>query len=166
MERCVILNGDYTFLNTVSWKRAVALLIKGKTEVLKYGERTVRAENYETKVPLVMRLIKIIRMIYKNKVPWSRKNVLIRDQYKCIYCGTKQNLTIDHVLPASRGGKSTFENCVAACQNCNSKKGRRTPSEANMTMSHRPFSPTISEFFRLKMNQLGILKLLEDEGIF
>jgi len=107
MERCVILNGDYTFLNVVSWKRAICLMVKEKAEVLKFSDQVLRSGEGEivTHVPLVMRLIKIIRMIYKNKVPFTKKNVFVRDGYKCGYCGSKQELTIDHIIPTSRGGK-------------------------------------------------------------
>lgn len=166
MERCIVLNGDYTFLNTVSWKRAVRLLMQGKTEVLKYGTDVIRSEGLEIKIPLVMRLIKIIRMIYRSKVPFSKKNVLIRDGYKCAYCNTDKDLTMDHVLPSSKGGRSNFDNCVAACKTCNGKKGDRTPSQAHMPLLRRPYSPTISEFLRIRMNQLGINKFLEEVGVF
>ena len=113
MERCIILNGDYSYLNVVSWKRAVCLLIKGKTEVLKWSDNVARNADGEEvmKIPLVMRLIKIVRMIYKNKVPYSKRNIFVRDGYQCMYCGTRKKvkLTIDHVIPQSRGGKSNFE---------------------------------------------------------
>ena len=133
MNRCVVLNGDYTFLNTVDWKRALCLVMKGKTEVLKYAKDVIRrADGSEIRVPLVMKLIKVIRLIYRNKVPFTKKNVLIRDGFKCQYCGSSQELTIDHIIPSSRGGKNTFENCIAACKPCNNKKNNRTPREAHM----------------------------------
>ena len=79
MERCVVLNGDYSFLNVVNWKRAICLIIKGKTEVLKYSDTEIRNGVGTTimKIPLVMRLIKFIRTIYRNKVPFSKNNVFI-----------------------------------------------------------------------------------------
>ena len=168
MERCVILNGDYTFLNVVDWKRAIRLMIKQKAEVLKFSSRAIRNSEGKivTYVPLVMRLIKIIRMIYKNKVPFTKKNVFVRDKYKCGYCGSKNDLTIDHIIPSSRGGKNNFDNCITACRPCNNKKDRRTPSEAKMYLSHQPYAPTISEFIRLKMKQLKIDKFLEEIGVY
>ena len=168
METCVILNGDYTFLNVVNWKRAICLMVKKKVEVLKFSDTVVRNGEGEiiTHVPLVMRLMKIIRMIYKNKVPFSKKNIFVRDKYKCAYCGGGHELTIDHIMPGSRGGKSNFDNCVTACKPCNNRKGRRTPSESKMFLSHQPYAPTISEFIRLKMKQLGIDKFLEDIGVY
>lgn len=169
MDRCIILNGDYTFLNTVSWKRAVCLLMKEKAEVLKFSEKVLRngAGIVVTRVPLVMKLIKLIRSIYKSKVPFSKRNVFVRDKFRCVYCGIDDmRLTIDHVIPISQGGRTSFDNCVASCKPCNSKKGNRTPSEAKMFMNRRPYTPTISEFIRLKMKQLGIDKLLVDLGVY
>jgi len=167
MERVIVLNGDYTFLNIVSWKRAVALILKGKTEVLKYSERSIHLmDGSEFKLPLVMRLIKIIRMVYRNRVPFSKKNIMIRDGYKCGYCGTNRELTIDHIIPSSRGGKNTWENCVTACRDCNNKKGRRTPNEAKMYLQTKTYAPTIMEFFRIKMKNLGIDIVLKDLGVY
>jgi len=167
MERCIVLNGDYTFLNTVNWKRAMCLWIKGKVEILKYAKNTLRcADGSEMKIPLVMRLIKIIRMIYKNKVPYTKRNVLVRDGYECLYCGSTRDLTIDHIIPTSRGGKSTFENCVSACRPCNNSKGNRTPNEAKMFLIKIPTTPTISEFFRIKMKNLGMDKYLKELGVY
>lgn len=168
MPRTVILNGDYTFLNLVDWKRAVRLMVKQKAEVLKFSDTVLRNGEGKviTKVPLVMRLIKIIRMIYRHKVPFSKKNVFVRDKFKCGYCGSSKNLTVDHIIPTSRGGKSTFDNCMTACKPCNNKKDRRLPSEAKMHLTHQPYTPTISEFIRLKMKQLKIDKFLEEIGVY
>jgi 5-methylcytosine-specific restriction endonuclease McrA len=168
MERCVVLNGDYSFLNTVNWKRAICLIIKEKAEMLKASTRTV--QNCEGtvcfQVPLVIKLIKVVRLIYKNKVPFSKRNIMVRDGFRCVYCGNRSRLTIDHVIPASQGGKNNFENCVTACQPCNNKKGNRTPREANMFMKKQPHAPTISEFIRMKMKQLGVEKFLKELGVY
>jgi len=169
MDSCIILNADYTFLNIVSWQKAITLMIKGKTEVLKYTEKLVR--NFERtiimKIPAVMRLINIIRIIYRNKVPFNKRNVIVRDEFECVYCGAKpKSLTVDHVVPLSRGGKSEFENCVAACKECNTKKGNKLPSEANMYFKRKPFQPTIAEFLRLKLKKLGLDVVLKELGIY
>jgi len=168
VDRCIILNSDYTFLNTVTWKRAVCLIMKGKTQVLKYSERVVRnSSGIVMKIPLVMKLVKLVRSIYKSKVPFTKKNVFIRDKFRCVYCDTKDvRLTIDHVVPVSKGGRTNFDNCVASCKPCNSNKGNRTPSEARMFMKKRPYTPTIAEFIRLKMKQLGIDRFLVDLGVY
>ncbi len=168
MTQCVLLNADYSFLNIVDWKRAMCLLVKSKVQVLKYSERIIRtAEGAIIKVPAVMRLIKLIRALYRNRVPFSKKNILIRDGFKCAYCGTdKFKLTIDHIIPKARGGKTTFENCVASCKACNNSKGSKTPKEADMYLKVKAYQPTISEFLRLKVRKLGINDILKDFGIY
>ena len=107
-------------------------------------------------------------MIYKNKVPYSKRNIFVRDGYRCMYCGSKDNgkLTVDHVIPQSKGGRSTFENCVAACRPCNLKKGHRIPSEAKMFMKRQPYAPTIYEFIRLKMKYYKIDEFLKELGVY
>lgn len=164
MDRCIILNADFSFLSIVNWRKALCLLIKGKTEVLKYSDQVIRNGEGEivTKLPLVMKLLKIVRMIYRNKVPFSKRNVMIRDGFKCAYCGAKDNLTIDHVVPSARGGKTNFENCVSACLPCNNHKRNRTPSEANMFLKKRPYAPTISEFIQIKIKQYKFDEILAD----
>ena len=168
MTHCVLLNADYTFLNLVNWKRAVCLMAKGKVEVVKDSKRIIRnCSGMEFKVPAVMRLIKLIRTIYRSSVTFTKRNILIRDRFKCAYCGARrEKLSIDHIIPKSRGGKMTFENCVAACRPCNLKKGGRTPSEARMYLKVRPTQPTISEFLRLKFVNLGIHDILRELGVF
>ena len=165
---CVLLNADYTFLNLVNWKRAICLMAKGKVEVVKDSPKTIRnADGAEVKIPAVMRLIKLIRTIYRTSVAFTKRNVLIRDHFRCAYCGaSKEKLSIDHIIPKSKGGKMTFENCVAACRACNLKKGGRTPSEARMFLKIKPFQPTISEFLRLKFENLGIHDVLRELGVF
>jgi len=167
MQRCVILNGDYSYLNTVSWQKAMKLLVKGKATVVKYADMIVKtAEDAIMKVPAVLKLIKIIRTIYRTRVPFSKKNVMIRDGFKCVYCGKVTGLTIDHVIPVSRGGKSSFENCVTACKECNGKKGNKLPSEARMFLKKKPVAPTISEFTRIKAVKAGIYDLLKELGVY
>jgi 5-methylcytosine-specific restriction endonuclease McrA len=165
----ILLNADYSFLGSVDWERAVTLVTKKKVEVLKNSGRLIR--NFEGTVkmyvPLVMKLIKLVRTLYRTRVPWSKRNVIIRDKFTCAYCGTHQKkLTIDHIIPSSRGGKSTFENCVAACKKCNSKKGNKTPREINMYPRHKAYQPTISEFMSMKLKSSGIDKMLKEFGIY
>ena len=168
MTQCVLLNADYTFLNVVDWKKAMRLLIKDKITVLRYSKRIVKtAEGVVMKIPAVMKLIKLIRTLYRTRVPFSKRNVFVRDGFKCAYCSAKKDkLTIDHIIPRSRGGKTDFENCVAACKSCNNKKGNKTPSEVNMYLKVKAYQPTISEFLRLKVKKLGITEVLKGFGIY
>ena len=161
---CVVLNADYSFLNVISTKKAMCLVSKGKTEVLKYGKEVYRtASGMIFKLPMVMRLVKLVRTVYKARVPFSKKNVMVRDGFVCAYCGKKgMRLTIDHIVPKANGGKSTFENCVASCKPCNSRKGHKSCSEAKMYPKVRAQQPTVMQFLNLKMKALGIGKVLED----
>ena len=164
MASVVILNADYTYLNTVSIKKALCLLAKDKTEVLKYSKIVFRtAMGLVMKIPSIMRLIKLIRTLYKARVPFSKKNVMVRDGFKCAYCRVSDvRLTIDHIVPKTRGGKSTFENCVASCKPCNSRKGHKSCSEARMYPKVRAHQPTVMEFLQLKMKAQGINKIIEE----
>lgn len=165
MERVILLNSDYSFLNTIHWKKAMRLLSKGKVEVLKATERILRSSDrtWEMYIPKILRLVKLVRSIYKAKVPWNKKNVIVRDKSICQFCGKKERkMTVDHVIPSSRGGKSTFENCVCSCKLCNNIKGDKTPSEAQMSLKRRPWQPTIMEFINIKMKTLGIDKILKE----
>jgi 5-methylcytosine-specific restriction endonuclease McrA len=166
MEKVILLNSDFNYLGVVNWKKAMRLIAKGKVEVLKTTDKIIGTanKNIEIFLPKVIKLIKLARQVYKSKIPYSKKNVLIRDKYTCQYCGNKSKkyMTIDHVIPSSRGGKSSFENCVASCKDCNSKKNNCTPSECKMPLRRQPFRPTIMEFITIKMKELGVDKVLAD----
>ena len=168
MTQCILLNADYTFLNVVDWKRAMCLMAKEKVKVLKHSERIIRTgEGVIKKIPAVLRLIKLIRTLYRTRVPFSKRNVLIRDGFKCAYCRNESKpLTIDHIIPKSRGGLTTFENCVSACRTCNNRKSNRTPSEAKMFIKVKAYQPTISEFLMMKVRKLGINDVLKGLGIY
>jgi len=169
MQRVILLNSDYSYLNTIGWKTAMRLLSKGKVETLKATDRVLKSieGKWEIVMPAVLRLIKLVRTVYRTKVPYSKRNVIHRDLFRCQYCGIKdKKMTIDHVLPQSRGGKSTFENCVAACKPCNNSKGDRTPSEAKMKLRKQPSQPTIMEFLTLRMKALGVDALLKEYGVY
>jgi len=168
MTHCILLNADYSFLNVVNWQKAMCLMSKDKVQVLTYSQRIVRtAGGLLLKVPAVVRLIKLIRSLYRSRVPFSKANILVRDGYRCAYCGSKrEKLTLDHIIPKSRGGSSTFENCVASCRPCNNHKGCRTPREAGMVLQIRSYQPTIAEFLQIKVRNLGINRVLKDLGIY
>jgi len=112
MSHCVLLNADYSFLNVIEWKRAMCMVAKGKVQVLQYSDRIIRcAEGVVFKLPAVLKLTKLIRIVYRSRVPFSKRNVFIRDGLRCAYCGGERvKLTIDHIIPKSRGGGTTFEN--------------------------------------------------------
>jgi 5-methylcytosine-specific restriction endonuclease McrA len=95
-------------------------------------------------MPLVIRLVYYVRIPHRLSLPVTRRTVLARDHYTCQYCGrqpSRKDLTVDHVLPRSRGGHTAWENVVAACQRCNGRKGNRTPEEAGMSLLSPPVRP-------------------------
>lgn len=164
---CVLLNGDYTFLGLIDWKKAMKLVFSEKVKVLKYSDRIVKGVEKVFRTPAVLVLMKVVRSVYKGKVPFSKKNVLIRDRFSCAYCGRSgKRLTVDHVIPRSKGGKTDFDNCVACCRDCNNKKGSKTPRQAGMFLVRRPYHPTISEFIRIRLKQTGVYDMLVEIGIF
>lgn len=165
----VVLNADYSYLNTVQWQKAIKMIEKRKVEVLKESEKTIRnyEGTWERKIPLVLKLVYMVRTVYRNKIPYSPKNLYIRDRHTCQYCGARQDLTIDHVLPRSRGGKTTFKNCVVSCKTCNIiKKRNRTPEEAGMKLKRQPYEPTVMEFLTYKMKSTGVYKFLKEINVY
>lgn len=164
MTHCILLNQDFSFLNVLNWKRAMCLVVKEKVKVLAYSDKTIQTgEGDRVQIPAVVQLVKLIRTVYRARVPYTKRNVLIRDGFKCAYCGSSRGkLTVDHVIPRARGGADSFENCVSCCKTCNNIKGCRTPREAGMTLRVRPYQPTISEFLRLRAMKLGIHDLIKD----
>ncbi|RME49013.1 MAG: HNH endonuclease [Chloroflexi bacterium] len=144
MNSVLVLNATYEPLNVVSVRRAVVLLLKEKAELVEAAEARLRAEHIEFPVPLVIRLVTYVRVPRRFNLPVSRRTVLSRDDYTCQYCGAqpgKSELTIDHVLPRSRGGDHSWENVVTACGPCNRRKGNRTPAEAGMRLLRKPYRP-------------------------
>jgi len=140
----LVLNATYEPLSVVSVKRAVVLLLKEKAEIVEAAAAKLRSENLALPVPLVIRLVYFVKIPRRISLPVTRRGVLSRDHYTCQYCGVsppRKHLTVDHVLPRSRGGKTTWENVVTACEKCNGRKGSRTPAEANMHLLTEPRRP-------------------------
>ena len=137
----LVLNLDYQPLNVCNVRRAVVLLDKQKAVVIEQNGHLVTSERRSIVTPSVIRLayhIKRPRPVLKM----TRKEVLIRDDHTCQYCGKRgHDLTLDHVMPRHRGGTHTWENVVAACKGCNHKKGGRTLQESRMLLARPPFRP-------------------------
>jgi 5-methylcytosine-specific restriction endonuclease McrA len=146
MSKVLVLNASYEPLNITSWRRAVVLLLKGKAEQLEHNGHYLYAD---FPLPTVIRLRHYVRVPYKE-IPLTRRNVLERDRHSCQYCNYRgEQLTLDHVIPRSRGGGDTWENLVAACVRCNVKKGNRTPKEASMALRCQPRRPYSSLHFEI-----------------
>jgi 5-methylcytosine-specific restriction endonuclease McrA len=146
MGKVLVLNASYEPLNITSWRRAVVLLLKDKAEQVEHNGRIIYAD---FPLPTVIRLRQYVRVPYKD-IPLTRRNILHRDGHACQYCGdTGETLTLDHVIPRSRGGADTWENMVTACVYCNVRKGNRKPSEARMKLRKTPRKPYSSLYFEV-----------------
>lgn len=160
----IVLNADYKFHNVTNWKKAFNLVLKNKADVLKYSSHVVKnfEKTVEFMVPHVVRLKQYVKMTGKQMYNCSKKNILIRDNYTCQYCGGYGN-TMDHVIPKSKGGKFSWTNIVCACQKCNNiKKNDRTPEQAGLKLLKQPKPITIFDFINYYKQKLGIDKVLSD----
>ena len=149
--RVLVLNATYEPINVCTVRRAAVLVLKEKAEVLERGKRALRSERLTMERPIVIRLVTFVRIprdAHRRKI--TRKAVLARDSWTCQYCGSrKPGLTVDHVIPRSRGGKSVWENIVASCASCNRRKGNRLPREIQMHPASRPSAPGPTVFIRI-----------------
>ncbi len=140
MEQTLLLNATYEPLKVVHWQKAVTLWCQGKVEIISVYDREIRSVSFTFKLPSVIRLLEYRRIPHQTR-SLSRKNIMLRDRYTCQYCGhtfPASELTMDHVIPRSRGGTSAWENLVTCCIPCNNLKGNRTPEEAGMKLQRMP----------------------------
>ena len=129
----LVLNASYEPLNVCTVRRAVVLVLKEKAELVEKSERAVRAESITLPHPVVIRLVSYVRIPRdQRRRRITRRAVFARDSWTCQYCGTTSHLTVDHVIPRSRGGPSDWENIVTSCAPCNRRKGNRTTVETGM----------------------------------
>ena len=149
MKRNVlVLNQDYSPITVCTVQRAFILGYLKKTEiVVRANGYLLRSVSQSFPMPAVIRLNRYVNVPYKG-VNLTRHNVFKRDNHECQYCGTKKGLTLDHVVPRSKGGKTSWINLITACHRCNAKKGDQTPEQANMLMKRRPFKPSYLMFLR------------------
>jgi len=140
MQKVLVLNFDYSPLNVTSVQRGFILVVNGKAEIIKSAENPITTFTHTYVRPLIIRLLKYIN--YRGSgIRVNRHRVFRRDNNECVYCGSKKELTIDHVIPRSKGGKNTWDNLVTCCQKCNLKKGNKTPDEARMPLRRKPYQP-------------------------
>ena len=141
-RKVLLLNASYEPLSVVSPPKALTLVWRHVAEILeKDPGHTIRSPRFVFEVPSVIRLTNYIDVRTRQNRATQRNRILGRDRYRCQYCGKKGtpfDLTLDHVMPRSRGGKTLAENLVAACQTCNNRKGDRTPDEARMPLLMNP----------------------------
>lgn len=152
----LVLNASYEPIHVCAVRRALILLFKGVASAEESKGAVLHSVSSQVPVPSVIRLLEYRRIPHQTRA-LSRKNILMRDHHTCQYCGNKSgagDLTLDHVLPRSRGGPGTWENLVAACRRCNNRKGDRLPEEAGMRLGRRP-KPFTLHTSRSLMRQIG-----------
>lgn len=148
--RVLVLNATYEPINVCSLRRAVVLLLKEKAELVERSQRSLHAEHLTLAAPSVIRLrnyVKVPRTAHRRKI--TRRAVFARDGWTCQYCGSRTNLTVDHVIPRSKGGQSVWENIVASCGPCNRRKGDRLPEQAGMKLLRKPGVPHAAIFIQV-----------------
>ena len=145
-----MLNATYEPINVCTVRRAVVLLIKEKAEILEHADWELHSESSTVARPVVIRLVSYVRIprdTHRRKI--TRRAVFARDDWTCQYCGARSNLTVDHVVPRSKGGPSTWENIVASCAPCNRRKGNALPRQAGMQLAREPRTPSAHVFIQV-----------------
>jgi 5-methylcytosine-specific restriction endonuclease McrA len=143
-----VLNASYEPINVCTVRRAAVLILKQRAEILEHAGWSLRSESLTVPRPIVIRLtayVKIPRDAHRRRI--TRRAVFARDRWTCQYCGHQRgNLTVDHVIPRSKGGSSGWDNIVACCAPCNRRKGDRLPIQAQMAPIRKPRAPSPAIF--------------------
>jgi 5-methylcytosine-specific restriction endonuclease McrA len=146
----LVLNATFEPINVCTVRRAVVLLLKEKAEILEHAEWELHSASTSVARPMVIRLVSYVRIprdTHRRKI--TRRAVFARDDWTCQYCGSRSNLTVDHVVPRSKGGASTWENIVASCAPCNRRKGSASPRQAGMQLQRQPRTPSPHVFIQV-----------------
>ncbi len=156
MEQTLLLNASYEPLKIIDWRRAMILWCQSKVEIVAEHDREARSVSFTFRLPSVVRLLRFVKVRRRaiDHVPFSRANIYARDGHTCQYCATRlpsDELTFDHVVPVTQGGRKDWENIVTACVTCNRRKGGRTPAEASMTLLRAPQRPKSMPALRLTL---------------
>lgn len=164
MGQVFVLNSAYECVSQTSLGRALMLVEAGKAEVTKYGPGVLTSPRHVFRVPRIIRIFQYVKA-YGRFLRYSNKGVWERDDYTCQYCckkiESKTDVSADHVIPRSQGGRETYENMVTACMACNRRKGNQTPQQAGMRLARRPFKPSMSK--RMAHVAREVKQLLTDE---
>ena len=146
----LVLNATFEPINVCTVRRAAVLVLKSKAEILEQSDTQLHWAVGALPRPVVVRLVNYVRIphdTHKRKI--TRRAVFARDGWECQYCGSRGTLTVDHVIPRSKGGGSTWENIVASCAPCNRRKGDRLPHQVDMHPRHKPRTPAPTIFIHL-----------------
>ncbi len=150
MGRSLVLNASFEPLAVVAARRAVVLVLKEKAIVLASNGIRYRSEHVEMAAPAVVRLVYFVKVPYRARASLTRRAVFARDEWTCQYCGAPAE-NVDHVIPRSRGGEHIWENVVAACRRCNSRKENRLLAETSIRLRRQPYAPR--DGFRLLLGR-------------
>lgn len=153
--KALVLDATYFPVQIIDWKKAMVLFFTERAEVVDYHEDIeIRSTSQSFKLPKVLRLFQKVNQL--TQVKFNRSNIFHRDKYLCQYCGEKfqeVELTLDHVLPKSRGGRTDWENIVTSCHSCNNRKADRTPEECGFILLKKPFKPKWTPMLAFKLSQ-------------
>ncbi|XP_020577196.1 uncharacterized protein LOC110022541 isoform X3 [Phalaenopsis equestris] len=165
--RGLVLDISYRPVNVVCWKRAICLEFMEKADVLEYYDQTVSSPQGSFYIPAVLRVRRLLQAVKRRRIKHtlSRKSIFFRDSYTCQYCSSRLDCTIDHVLPISRGGQWKWENLVTACIRCNSKKGHKSPEEANMKLIKIPKAPKDYDVLSIPLTSAAVRMLKLRRGV-
>tara|TARA_B100000886_G_C20391172_1_gene478335 strand:+ start:922 stop:1425 length:504 start_codon:yes stop_codon:yes gene_type:complete len=156
-EKTLKLDSSYRPIEVIDALEALVLCLVGKAQALENYSSVINSVSETFNLPAVIVLKRIVKFRY-HTIPCHRKNIIWRDQNQCQYCAkyfTSDKLTIDHVLPRSRGGKNKWNNLVAACKKCNQRKGNKTPEEAGMPLLRNPKAPKSDIFKNISTGQIS-----------
>jgi 5-methylcytosine-specific restriction endonuclease McrA len=151
MGRSLVLNATFEPLAVVPARRAVVLILKEKAETIESNGQVFHSEHLAVPAPSVVRLNYFVRVPFRARASLTRKAVFARDEWTCQYCGSPAE-NVDHVVPRSKGGEHAWENVVAACRRCNSRKENRLPHEVGLPLRRKPYVP--KDGFRLSLGRL------------
>ena len=153
LEKCpaLVLNADYRPLSYYplslwSWQDSIKSVFLDRVSIVSYYDRIIRSPSFSMKLPSVIALKSYIRP--QANPNFTRFNVFLRDKFSCQYCGDKKELTFDHLLPRSKGGKTNWDNVVTACSSCNVQKGGRLLKFSGMTLNQKPYQPTTEDLHK------------------
>ena len=153
LEKCpaLVLNADYRPLSYYplslwSWQDSIKSVFLDRVTIVSNYDKVIRSPSFNMKLPSVIALKSFIKP--QSSPSFTRFNVFLRDKFLCLYCGSDQELTFDHLLPRSKGGQTNWNNVVTACSSCNVKKGGRLLKNSDMTLNHNPFQPSTEDLHK------------------
>ena len=154
MTAVLLLNASYEPIRVISWQHAITLFFKDKVEVVEEYDHEIRSVSVAFKAPSIVRLLRYVN-IGSRTPPFSRFNILARDRFQCQYCAsnlTNKEATLDHIVPRSKGGKTSWENVVCCCKTCNVKKGAKTLDQIGFRLKVKPIRPDWLPVLHLRLH--------------